>query len=115
MPAPTRRGILSAMAIAPVVIAAPAVSANSDWVRVHRAWVEAHSRVQRFNKIGVADATMDDACEREGDALAALIAAPAPNGAAVGSKITALLSYHEGGVVPERDLALIAQDAARLA
>ncbi|MEJ8631449.1 hypothetical protein P0F65_19945 [Sphingomonas sp. I4] len=88
---------------------------HAEWHRAHAAWTEAHETVRRHNATpgGVPGDVMDAAVRVERETVYHLAAAPAPNRAAVGIKINALLDYLENCAIDEAALRTIAADALR--
>ncbi len=88
---------------------------NAEWHRAHAAWTEAHETVRRYNATpgGVPGETMNAAVRIERETVYHLAAAPAPNRAAVGIKINALLDYLQDCAIDEAGLRTIAADALR--
>ncbi|MGW8135556.1 hypothetical protein ACWGNZ_07945 [Sphingomonas zeae] len=88
---------------------------QAEWHRAHAAWAEAHETVRRYNATpgGVPADVMDAAVRVERETVYHLAAAPAPNRAAVGIKINALLDYLENCAIDEAALRTIAADALR--
>lgn len=88
---------------------------HAEWDRAHVAWSEAHETVRRHNATpgGVPSDVMDAAVRVERETVYHLAAAPAPNRAAVGIKINALLDYLEDCAIDEAALRTIAADALR--
>lgn len=92
----TRRSIMSAMAIAPIAISAPAVAANAStraWDVAFAEWKRAHDLA--FNEHF--DVTQDDArCLAESEAWARLMRTPAPHMKALHWKIDYLWGDNDG-------------------
>lgn len=88
---------------------------HAEWHRAHAAWTEAHATVRRYNATpgGVPGETMNAAVRIERETVYQLAAAPAPNRAAVGIKINALLDYLQDCAIDEAALRMIAADALR--
>ena len=88
---------------------------QAEWHRAHAAWAEAHAIVRRYDTTpgGVLSDVMDAAVRIERETVYHLAAAPAPNRAAVGIKINALLDYLENCAIDEAALRTIAADALR--
>lgn len=84
----TRRGILGAMAFAPVVIAAPAVALSPS----HQ-WDQAFAEWKRLNHIAYGgEHECEDACEAETEAWVRLIKTPAPHNEALHWKLDYMFS-----------------------
>jgi hypothetical protein len=118
----TRRALLGDAGLASVAIIPPAIGvavaaspAATEWTKAVAAWNAAHAEVARLNAVpgGASDEAMDAAVDQEGAAVRHLAALPAPDRAAVGVKINALLDYLEGCEIDIPTLRKIAADALR--
>lgn len=107
----TRRTLFGAMAIAPVVLAAPAAAFGSS--EFERA-LAAYRHERKAFDVARTDAEGNAACEHIDCAFLRLLKAPARNGADIAAKIDAFLVEYEDSIMDEDRLKLIAEDARRL-
>lgn len=109
----TRRGILGAIAIAPVVIAAPAVAAFGGADR-HGAWLAERARLLAYaNSVDCESKAFDDACLAMGSIERRIMHTPAANIAEAKAKLRfATVLDAEGSQLAGDDAAEIMVDIA---
>ena len=117
---PSRRSLLAGAGLTSVSMIAPSAfantrSSNAAWAKAVTDWQTAHATVVRYNTVpgGVADDLMDRATSVECAAAYRLATLPAPDRAAVGIKLNALLDFLEGCTIDVATLREIAADALR--
>ncbi|MDF0491607.1 hypothetical protein PX554_26180 [Sphingomonas sp. H39-1-10] len=111
--------MLGAIAIAPVAAAlsaGQAEAAPSDSLFYQRlaAFDRANAEFLRCCAPGVPDEIGDEACGIAGDAYGLMIETPAPDYLALVRKIDALGRWSKECALPPDEVAMIAEDAARL-
>ena len=114
----TRRGILSAIAIAPVIAAASVSATPLGPVRAFdiklATWKSAFERFSIAANGNNPDSVVNPLCHAAGAAYEAMLAEPAPDAHAVTEKLHALILWPEGCVIPEEEVWAIGADAARI-
>jgi hypothetical protein len=124
----SRRSFLAAAALAPVVIAAPAIAAQSDQnavldaaiARYRKAWTE-------YQNHPVHDTLLDDpdygrisdegslVSDRSDEALEAVLRIPTGSGRDIATKLDLLVAEYENCVLPDRLIKIIADSTRRFA
>lgn len=112
----TRRGILGAIAIAPVIAAASVSATPITSIRAFdiklAAWKSAFERFSIAANGNNPDSVVNPLCHAAGAAYEAMLAEPAPDTHAVTEKLHALILWTEGCVIPEEEVWAIGADAA---